>query len=331
MTVLIVTHSQDNESVELVSATIKQRGGRAVRFDTDLYPTTVRLSIDEGADGLLTSGEEQLRLAAIEAIWYRRVAIASGLPKEMDTQLRRASVNESRRVVFGLLAALPAFAVDRQQLIRNAESKALQLRLAREVGLEVPRSLTSNDAAAVRRFAATCDQGMVGKMLSSFAIFDEQGNENVMFTTPINEQDLAQMDGLHLCPMTFQERLSKQLELRVTAVGTRLFSAAIDSQVSAAAQEDWRRDGHGLVEQWQPYELPAEVAAGLTRLLDRLGLNYGAIDLVLTPDGRHVFLEINPCGEFFWLQHHPGLPIAEALADVLLDQTTRRPTGLSPG
>ena len=56
----------------------------------------------------------------------------------------------------------------------------------------------------------------------------------------------------------------------------------------------------------------------------RLGLLYGAIDLVETPDGRHVFLELNPSGEFFWLEQQPGLPISAALADILLGLAPRR-------
>jgi len=60
------------------------------------------------------------------------------------------------------------------------------------------------------------------------------------------------------------------------------------------------------------------------KLMDALGLNYGALDFIVTPEGSHVFLEVNPSGEFMWLMHYPGLPIAEALADVLSGQGVRR-------
>ena len=58
--------------------------------------------------------------------------------------------------------------------------------------------------------------------------------------------------------------------------------------------------------------------------MDRLDLNYGAIDIIVTPDGRHVFLEINPVGEFFWLELRPGFAISDAIADVLLGKCARR-------
>ena len=52
--------------------------------------------------------------------------------------------------------------------------------------------------------------------------------------------------------------------------------------------------------------------------MDYFSLKYGAIDIILTPDNQHVFLELNSCGEFFWLERAPRLPISEAIADILL-------------
>jgi glutathione synthase/RimK-type ligase-like ATP-grasp enzyme len=161
-------------------------------------------------------------------------------------------------------------------------------------------------------------------MLSSFAIYDEYGQDKVVFTNPVSPQDLKELHGLRLCPMTFQEQLLKALELRVTVVGNRLFTAAIDSQSSDHAQYDWRRNGLNFIDAWKFYDLPQDVEERLLRLMDWFGLNYGAIDLILTPDGRYVFLEINPVGEFFWLERCPGLPISKAIADMLLSYSPHR-------
>ena len=164
---------------------------------------------------------------------------------------------------------------------------------------------------------------MVTKMLSSFAVYDE-GRELVVFTNPVKPEDLEDLSGLSLCPVTFQELLPKSLELRVTVVGRQVMSAALDSQSSARAAHDWRRDGLRMIQDWRPYQLPPEVEEKILRLMDYFSLNYGAIDIILTPDGRHVFLELNPSGEFFWLERTPGLPISEALADLLLGHSPRR-------
>ncbi|HEV2761376.1 MAG TPA: MvdD family ATP-grasp ribosomal peptide maturase [Pyrinomonadaceae bacterium] len=326
MTVLIITHSEDNESPELVAEAVKRRGERAVRFDTDRYPTEVRLSarIDEGGESLtLVTDRGALDLGEVTALWHRRVSVGKLIPQTLDPQLRSASVGEARASLFGVLASLRAFRVDPVHLIRRAENKQLQLQAAREFGLEVPRTLTSNDPDAVRRFADSCPGGLISKMLSSFAVYDE-GREMVVFTNPVTEKDLQDLSGLSLCPMTFQERVEKRLELRVTVVGRRVMAASIDSQASDRAQHDWRRDGLRMIDDWQHYQLPSEVEAKLLRLMDYFQLNYGAADFILTPEGRHVFLEVNPSGEFFWLEQRPGLPVSEALADVLLGLAPRR-------
>jgi glutathione synthase/RimK-type ligase-like ATP-grasp enzyme len=112
--------------------------------------------------------------------------------------------------------------------------------------------------------------------------------------------------------------VTKALELRVTVVGDRVFSACIDSQRSEKSRIDWRRDGMGLIDEWGPYELPTEVEERLLMLVRRLGLNYGAADFILTPNGQHVFLEVNPVGEFFWLEKQPGLPLSSAIAQLLV-------------
>lgn len=327
MSILIVTHSDDNECIAPVAESIARKGGHTIRFDTDRYPTGVRLTAYYGASGderlTLTNDEGEFDLREVTAIWHRRLNIGAHLPTSLDKQLRHASLGEASAAAHGMLASLKAFCLDHVAHIRHAENKQLQLQIARELGLDTPRTLTTNDPNAVREFAKSCDSGMVTKMLSSFAIY-ESGKELVVFTNPVRPEDLADLSGLSLCPATFQELLPKSLEIRATVVGQRVMSAAIDSQVSARAVHDWRRDGVRMLEKWKPYHLPLEVEDRILRLMDHFCLNYGAIDIILTPDDRHVFLELNPCGEFFWLERSPGLPISDAIADLLLGHGPRR-------
>lgn len=81
------------------------------------------------------------------------------------------------------------------------------------------------------------------------------------------------------------------------------------------AAGDWRRRALALCDAWLPYELPAAVRAGLLAVTRALGLHYGAADLIVQPDGRHLFLKVNPAGEFFCLDGM--LPLTVALADLL--------------
>lgn len=326
MKTLIVTKQNDNECIDMVTRALAKRGATAFRLDTDLFPTQIdiRVRVANGERRTeLARGSERVEVGELVGAWHRRLAIAEQLPKNMDPQVRFASVEESRRVLHGVLASLPCFTIDPWPVIRIAENKQLQLEIARSCGLDVPRTLITNDPTAARAFFDECRGAVVTKMMASFAIYEE-GREKVVFTTPVKERDLAAMDGLRLCPMTFQEQLEKQSELRVTVVGERVFTASVDSNQMERSKTDWRREGVALLGRWQAAQLPQDVERGLLRLMDALGLNYGAIDVIVTPEGRYVFLEVNPVGEFFWLERENGMPVSEAIADVMLDLAPRR-------
>lgn len=319
MTVLIITHSEDNESIPLVIQAIEAQGGKAFRFDTDRFPTEVQLDVYYSATEqvILSADDQKLNLSEVSAVWYRRIAIGSRIPTTMDKQMRQASIQESRVTIQGMIASIQGFHLDPLPNIRRAENKQLQLQVARKIGLDTPRTLTTNNPQAVKQFAQECEQGMITKMLSSFAIYDEQGQEKVVFTNPVAPEDLDNLDGLRFCPMTFQEKIPKALELRTIIVGRNVFTAAVDSQALDKARYDWRKQGIALLDAWELYTLPQDVEEKLLKLMAEFGLNYGAIDIILTPDGRHIFLEVNPVGEFFWLERTPGLPISQAIAQVL--------------
>ena len=40
-------------------------------------------------------------------------------------------------------------------------------------------------------------------------------------------EDLAELDGLQMCPMIFQEQIEKKFELRIVIAGYEVFAAAI--------------------------------------------------------------------------------------------------------
>ena len=337
-TVLIMTHSQENASFDLVADALAARGHRAARFDTDLFPTRRALAFgqDDGADRfvfevtLADGSTDSLDLRQVSAVWNRRFYTAAGLPDELDPQLRDPSAEESQRSLLGAMTCFDGFCLDPLRDAHFARHKPLQLRIARQLGLAIPRTLVTNDPEKVRSFAADCPGGIICKMMTAFAVYDSDGNDHVVFTNALSDDDLANLEGLDLCPMTFQEKLSKAVELRVTVVGHKVFTAAIDSQVSDRATHDWRRDGVELLDSWQHHELPSEIESRVLALCTRLRLNYGAIDFILTPDGRYVFLEINPGGEFFWLEDTPGFPLGEALAEVLTEPAARRVEGRNP-
>jgi glutathione synthase/RimK-type ligase-like ATP-grasp enzyme len=326
MTVLVLTRS-DDQGVDGVLEGIRQRGARAFRLDTDRFPTEIRLIVEYGRSAprmLLRTPDEEVAISEVSAIWHRRLHVGGLLPDDMDGQLRGASQLESRATLMGMVASMQCFYLDPVPSIRHAQNKQLQLQLAQQLGLVIPKTLITNDPDSVRQFYRGCEGNVVAKMLSSFAVYEE-GQERVVFTNAVKEEDLGDLENLRFSPMTFQERIPKALELRVVLIGDRVFAASIDSQEYERSRVDWRRDAVARLDAWRPFDLPDEVKSKLQRLLDFFGLQYGAFDLILKPDKQYVFLELNPTGEFFWLDRIVGLPISDAIADVLSGERRRLP------
>ena len=125
---------------------------------------------------------------------------------------------------------------------------------------------------------------------------------------------------LSLCPMKFQEKIEKQLELRITIVGKKVFAAGLDSQAKTKGKIDWRKVGEESIKDWKICTIPKDLEAKLLDLHTFSNLNYGAADVILTPEGEYVFLESNPGGEFFWLDEIENYAISEQIASVLLQE-----------
>ncbi len=121
-----------------------------------------------------------------------------------------------------------------------------------------------------------------------------------------------------MLPCQFQEYVPKEIEIRVTVFGSKALSVEIHSQVTESTRHDWRRYGeHGQAPHY-PHRLPSDIGIKCIKLVQRLGLEFGAIDLIVRPDGRYTFLEINPNGQWAWLERLTGLPFVETLAELLL-------------
>jgi len=325
--VIILTHSADNISVDTVSRFVTEAGGEVIRFNTDQYPLHTRLSsIYQGGKQEIIleneSGAHSLHDAA--GIWYRRsYNIGKGLEQLIDKEYLPATLLESKRTLFGMIEGLDIFQLERYSVYRRLDSKEEQLRIAAACGLNIPATCISNDPAVIRRFIQSTDAPVITKMQSAFAIYRE-GEEHVVFTNTVDESHLDELEQVRYCPMVFQERIEKQLELRINIVGHAIFAFSVNSAVTERSATDWRKDGAALLNSWEPYELPQDIQQRLLAFMDVYGLNYGAIDLILSPDNQYYFLEVNAAGEYFWLDKVCDHAISRQIAHVLLGRASRR-------
>jgi MvdC family ATP-grasp ribosomal peptide maturase len=321
-TVLLLTHSADHFTIDRVAAALERRGARPVRLDTDRFPRRIGLSVSHGPEGmayeLALEGGGRLSGGEVAAVWTRKFW-APDLGEELDPAFRDACRRQAHEALQGFLDGLAgARWIDPPALLRTAENKLRQLRLAAAAGLAQPRTLVSNEPERVRRFYDEVGGRMVAKVLAALSTSMDRSGPFVP-TSAVSAEDLADLDSLRYAPMIFQERVEKAYELRVMFVAGRTYCGAIDAGASAAGSTDWRQAAPDEVS-WRRGELPPEVAARLARLMGALGLAQGACDFIVTPAGEHVFLEVNPLGEWGMLERDLDLPISEALAAALLGE-----------
>lgn len=325
--VLLITHSGDNHASEALAEAIRIKGGKAVRFNTDLYPGEVKLNASDHngkwKNNLFTEDGSIYDLSTFESLWYRRIRIGESLKHSLDAEYVAPSVDESRKTFFGMIASLDIFKLDDPLKMELANRKQLQLKVAQDIGLKIPKTLITNEPQAVKKFYEENPQGVITKMQASFAV-NQSGAEMVVFTNAVNEEALKELEQIRFCPMTFQENIPKKLELRIIVVGNKLYTASVDSQQSTESKDDWRKKGISFINDWEKFELPKEVEQRVLKFMHHFGLNYGALDFILTPDDQLYFLEINTAGEFYWLERKPGFPISSGLADLLLGNAPRR-------
>jgi hypothetical protein len=301
---------------------LRERGADAIRFDPFDLGRGTRLAIRWDTRGRvasrLTIADRVIDLADLGAVWHRRHRVAAS--SEITDPAQRAFVDtETERVLTFLWRDLRApFVPAPLPVIHDGQDKLRQLRLAGALGFDVPATLVTDEPSEALAFWRAQRGRCITKPVSTLSMrLSGLSRTFARFTEPITLRDIAALQSVRLGPTLLQAYVDKRVELRVTVVGERVFAAEIHSQAAAHTRHDWRKYDRGSA----PYHvtvLPSEIAARCVAMTRALGLRFGAIDLVLAPDGRYVFLEINPAGEYQWIEAITGMPITDAICDLLI-------------
>ncbi|WP_050369514.1 ATP-grasp ribosomal peptide maturase [Streptomyces acidiscabies] len=318
-TVLILTDEEDRTAGR-VAAELAVRGVPVVRMDATDFPTKVSMSAEiataDAWSGSLTTietGRTIVRLDDVGSVYYRRPTQFT-LPEGMNRAEKQFAYGEARRGFGGVLQALDgARWVNDRVAAARTEYKPAQLAAAAAVGLSIPKTLITNEPEHAHQWAKELGRPFIYKPLAGIWHADE-GQIRVLYTSPVTNPDDLLDPSLERTAHLFQEQVDKDHEARAVVVGDRVFTVAIDA-ATERGRADWRSDYDALT--YRVIELPDDVSAKLVTLHKRLGLAFGAVDLIRDAAGQWVFLETNQSGEWDWLAEETGIGVAGALADIL--------------
>jgi glutathione synthase/RimK-type ligase-like ATP-grasp enzyme len=313
--ILIVSYP-NNEHVDEVC---RHLAAPPVIVDTGSFPVTLGLTaaLDNHHECLRLSppGSPPVCLCQIGAVWYRRIGAFTFHDDLVDPTARLFAWSEANEALLGVWYSLDAYWMNPPLADEVSQRKIRQLQVARQVGLSIPDTLVTNQPDAAREFLA--GHGVDQVVRKAFRNIAQAPRE----TWRLGVEDIDKLDAVRYTPVIFQKYVPADLDLRVTVVGDDIFAAAVKSEAAYAA--DYRPGlGSATV---TPYTLPDDVAQRMMALMRVFGLQYGAIDFRVTPEGEHVFLEVNPAGEFLFISRRTGQPIPEAIAAALERHDRRRP------
>ncbi|MFD7719138.1 ATP-grasp ribosomal peptide maturase [Streptomyces sp. NPDC059814] len=308
--VLVLTNPYD-VTADVVLCLLAERRVSVVRLDpgTDLHTGASLTAVYRAGDqrGTLRTPSRELDLTRVRSVWVRRPSPHKG-PPGLDGQDRRFAAEQSHWGAGGILASLPgAHYVNHPWSNRAAEYKPAQLAAAQRSGFLVPETLITNNESDVRDFAARARGSVVYKPVwnTQYRLDDQPYS---VWVREVRAHEVTH--AVAVCPHLFQAKVDKAFDVRVTAVGDRLFGTRIDSP-----DLDWRYR-QDLI-RCTPTSVPEPVAHSIAAYLAALRLTFGAFDFAVTADGSWYFLECNPNGQWAWQPDDITGSIADALADQL--------------
>jgi|SRR5579875_82799 hypothetical protein len=321
--ILILSNETEDAHVHGLVAELDRLGHPWTLIDPGDFPQALQFSarLDHQAkeSSLVLKNGTRLFLEEITSVWYRRptpIAPAAHLSPLEKTFIER----EANAGLWGWLRGLQAFWVNHPDAIRAAGHKPHQLQLAQSLGLAIPKTLITSEPEAFTRFYTECHERVIYKLMGYPWYKDSTDLPLSAFTTLIPAEMVEQAHRIRATAHLFQEFVEKQCDLRAILIGNEVFVTEI-YPLSEATRVDFRADYSAL--RYAPHDhLPETVREALLSINRAYHLVYSAIDLLYTPDGRYVFLELNPVGQFGWLEARLGIPLYATLAKRLIEHSS---------
>ncbi len=216
-----------------------------------------------------------------------------------------------------------AFWLNNPIYLNTARKKIYQLFLAREAGFRVPKTIITNHPGRVKEFYDECGGKIVFKAIQG-ELLDYGEKSFSIPTTLVTDQHLENLGMVRKTPALFQESIEKAYELRITVVGDKIFPVKIEPLVDISHAVDWRYPELMDKLSYSQVVLRERISAFCFWLLRKLHLSFGAFDFLVGKDGEIYFLEINPNGQWYWLEDRAGLLISDAIVDILIKASRER-------
>ncbi len=306
---LMLTRTDDPEA-GAVGLKLAANGISYLRMDADTLPEDTKFSLrdDSGEVTPLLSSPGAQELSDLRVVWLRNfdtTAIASPCENPIAEAFVRSEWQKATR---SLLSIKSVRWINHPDTAGTLD-RITQLRLARAAGFTTPKTLVSNDIELIRSFVKSCSSKAIVKVLGGHFVEPTPGTLHGVFPRVVTASDDDALEASSLVPAIYQEFVPHTTEIRATAIGQGIVAAEV---LKTDPEDIWGRPDSISV---RDYALPEQIEKKLETFMTLAGLEYGAFDLLVTPDGRYIFLEVNTSGDWRWLEsRNVGLGITDKFA-----------------
>lgn len=318
--ILVLTNSEDGIHSEVVIEKLLKLDEKVFRMDSDrLAKGSIKVLFNSSqleTEFIFEDKGKSVSSKEIKSVWYRRPNLFNFSIKDPIQKIY--AEKEILSFLGGLWALLPkdVFWLSNPNSLECSRKKIYQLEMARSFGLKIPKTIISNNPDDVRDFYKTCNGKIIFKAI--YHEFLDYGKKTFNIpTTLVTEKHLENLDLIRTLPSLFQEYIEKEYELRVTVVGEKIFVVKIDSQKNPFTMVDWRHPDYIDKLSYTQDEIPNDIANICLKMLKELNLSFGAFDFVVNSKGELFFLEVNPNGQWYWLEDKTGVLISDAITNIL--------------
>lgn len=256
----------------------------------------------------------------IKSVWYRKPDVPKDFPYTINEEVDRHNALEAKQFFFFLMHYLTdLYSIGNHLYDKRANSKMLQSKIAVELGMKIAPTCFSNVKKEILDFSLNYENISL-KCLRDHWMKTENGKVYDLCTQKVGSQLLKEQpeEAFSQTVVFAQQYIEKKYELRITVMGPYVFTCKLDSQLLTpeTGSVDWRQ-GYDYGLKHEIIETPAVIGSFCKQYLNKLNLNFGCFDFIVTPDDEFVFLECNPNGQWGWIEDECHVPMSEAMVDCL--------------
>lgn len=315
--ILIISDKHDVHA-DIVQDKIIKANYEVFRFNLDVESLKKTYITYDSNEWVIEQNDLIANSQKFKSIWFRR-AFVELLLEEKDNREPDFLIwkNEWNKILLGFYLSIlnkPCLCPLKQSYA--SENKFLQFIYAKEIGFNIPDYITSNNKKKLLDFFQLKSGNVVLKLHHQ----DFYNIDNVyqgIYVNKISLEMLNEFQDESENPITLQEYINKNYEVRYTVVGDKHFCCRINSQSSNKANIDWRRYDMPNTPHFA-MEAPEHIKLKIDTLMSRLDINYGALDFIVDKNNEWYFLEINPMGQWLWIEDLTGIKISDAISNWLI-------------